>query len=72
VDRPVVARFFPVLARDFPVDDLVTQIRELGIQLRVDSIRYTTAMPTSGTPAELLSAAGIDADHIAQAVRESV
>jgi transketolase len=30
------------------------------------------AMPTSGTPAELLSAAGIDADHIAQAVRESL
>jgi transketolase len=28
------------------------------------------AMPTSGTPAELLSAAGIDAEHIAQAVRE--
>ena len=28
------------------------------------------SMPTSGTPAELLSAAGIDADHIAQAVRE--
>jgi transketolase len=28
------------------------------------------AMPTSGTPAELLSAAGIDADQIAQAVRE--
>ena len=27
-------------------------------------------MPTSGTPAELLSAAGIDAEHIAQAVRE--
>ena len=28
------------------------------------------AMPTSGTPAELMSAAGIDAGHIAQAVRE--
>jgi len=28
------------------------------------------SMPTSGTPAELLSAAGIDAEHIAQAVRE--
>jgi transketolase len=28
------------------------------------------AMPTSGTPGELLSAAGIDAAHIAQAVRE--
>lgn len=28
------------------------------------------AMPTSGTPAELLSAAGIDAEHIALAVRE--
>lgn len=28
------------------------------------------AMPTSGTPPELLSAAGIDAEHIAQAVRE--
>lgn len=28
------------------------------------------AIPTSGTPAELLSAAGIDAEHIAQAVRE--
>lgn len=27
-------------------------------------------MPTSGTPQELLHAAGIDADHIAQAVRE--
>ena len=27
-------------------------------------------MPTSGTPEELLSAAGIDAEHIAQAVRE--
>ncbi len=27
------------------------------------------SMPTSGTPAELLSAAGIDAEHIAQAVR---
>jgi transketolase len=27
-------------------------------------------MPTSGTPAELLNAAGIDAEHIAQAVRE--
>ncbi len=27
-------------------------------------------MPTSGTPAELLSAAGIDADHIAAAARE--
>jgi transketolase len=27
------------------------------------------SMPTSGTPAELLSAAGIDADHIAQTVR---
>ena len=26
------------------------------------------SMPTSGTPAELLSAAGIDAEHIAQAV----
>jgi transketolase len=30
------------------------------------------AMPTSGTPSELLSAAGIDAEHIAQAVRESL
>ena len=28
------------------------------------------SMPTSGTPAELLGAAGIDAEHIAQAVRE--
>jgi transketolase len=28
------------------------------------------SMPTSGTPAELLSAAGIDAEHIAQAVKE--
>jgi transketolase len=28
------------------------------------------AMPTSGTPAQLMSAAGIDAEHIAQAVRE--
>ncbi len=28
------------------------------------------SMPGSGTPAELLSAAGIDAEHIAQAVRE--
>ena len=28
------------------------------------------AIPTSGTPAELLSAVGIDAEHIAQAVRE--
>jgi transketolase len=27
-------------------------------------------MPTSGTPEELLGAAGIDAEHIAQAVRE--
>ena len=27
------------------------------------------SIPTSGTPAELLSAAGIDAEHIAQAVR---
>jgi transketolase len=27
-------------------------------------------MPGSGAPAELLSAAGIDAEHIAQAVRE--
>jgi transketolase len=27
-------------------------------------------MPTSGKPAELLHAAGIDAAHIAQAVRE--
>ncbi|MGA2253197.1 MAG: transketolase [Thermoguttaceae bacterium] len=30
------------------------------------------SMPTSGTPAELLSAAGIDAEHIAQAVREQL
>ncbi len=29
-------------------------------------------MPTSGKPAELLAAAGIDADHIARAVRELV
>ncbi len=28
------------------------------------------AMPTSGTPSELLSVAGIDAEHIAQTVRE--
>jgi transketolase len=28
------------------------------------------SMPTSGTPAELLGAAGIDAEHIAEAVRE--
>ena len=28
------------------------------------------SIPTSGTPAELLRAAGIDAEHIAQAVRE--
>ncbi len=28
------------------------------------------SIPTSGTPAELLSAAGIDAEHIAQAVRK--
>ncbi|MCX5768972.1 MAG: transketolase, partial [Candidatus Hydrogenedentes bacterium] len=28
------------------------------------------SMPTSGTPAQLLNAAGIDAGHIAQAVRE--
>ncbi len=28
------------------------------------------SMPTSGTPAELLNAAGIDAEHIAQAVRD--
>ncbi len=34
------------------------------IKLAVDS------MPTSGTPAELLSAAGIDAEHIARTVRE--
>jgi transketolase len=27
-------------------------------------------IPTSGTPAELLGAAGIDAEHIAQAARE--
>ena len=32
--------------------------------------RAVRSMPTSGTPAELLSAAGIDAEHIAQAVRE--
>ena len=30
------------------------------------------AMPTSGKPAELLSAAGIDAEHIAQAVRAAL
>ena len=30
------------------------------------------AMPTSGKPAELLSAAGIDAEHIAQAVRTAL
>jgi hypothetical protein len=29
-------------------------------------------MPHSGKPAELLAAAGIDADHIAQAARELV
>jgi transketolase len=29
-------------------------------------------MPGSGTPAELLAAAGIDADHIAAAARELV
>ena len=29
-------------------------------------------LPTSGTPAELLGAAGIDAEHIAQAVRQSL
>jgi transketolase len=28
------------------------------------------AMPTSGTPAQLMNAAGIDAEHVAQAVRE--
>jgi len=31
-----------------------------------------TEMPTSGKPAELLAAAGIDADHIASAVRQLV
>ena len=31
-----------------------------------------TGMPTSGTPAELLAAAGIDAEHIADAVRRLV
>jgi transketolase len=31
-----------------------------------------TDMPHSGKPAELLAAAGIDADHIAQAARELV
>ena len=31
-----------------------------------------TGMPTSGKPAELLAAAGIDADHIARAARELV
>jgi transketolase len=30
------------------------------------------SMPTSGTPAELLDAAGIDAGHIAQAVRDMI
>jgi hypothetical protein len=29
-------------------------------------------MPTSGKPAELLAAAGIDAEHIAQAARRLV
>ena len=31
-----------------------------------------SGMPHSGKPAELLAAAGIDADHIAQAARELV
>lgn len=40
-----------------------------GKRLRMQKMAVRS-MPTSGTPAELLRAAGIDAEHIAQAVRD--
>jgi transketolase len=46
--------------------DALVGYREGGLTVVKLAVR---SMPTSGTPAELLNAAGIDADHIARAVR---
>lgn len=46
--------------------EVLTQVRTEGLQVVKLAVRD---MPGSGTPAELLSAAGIDAGHIVQAVR---
>jgi transketolase len=51
--------------------DAVLEVFAGGMQEPLTVIKLAvSAMPTSGTPAELLSAAGIDAEHIAQAVRK--
>ena len=47
--------------------DAFTGTGESGLRVVKLAVR---SMPTSGTPAELLNAAGIDAEHIAQAVRD--
>jgi len=48
---------------------VLASLAEAGVQARVTHLAPRD-MPTSGKPAELLAAAGIDADHIAEAARE--
>ncbi len=49
-------------------DAVIAALAPLGLTLRVHKLAVTE-MPTSGKPAELLGAAGIDAGHIADAAR---
>ncbi len=50
-------------------DAVLEALAEAGAMTRVEKLAVRL-MPGSGTPAELLAAAGIDADHIAAAARE--
>jgi len=50
---------------------VIDALAEAGVTLQVTKLAVT-GMPTSGKPDELVTAAGIDADHIADAARKLV
>jgi transketolase len=52
-------------------DAVLSALAESGVEARVVKLAVTE-MPHSGKPAELLAAAGIDADHIVDAARKLV
>jgi len=52
-------------------ETVIDALAEAGVELHVTKLAVT-GMPTSGKPDELLGAAGIDADHIADAARKLV
>jgi transketolase len=52
-------------------DAVLAALAEAGVEARVVKLAVT-GMPHSGKPEELLSAFGIDAEHIAEAARQLV